>query len=135
MRRAYVKAGVLGDGGARPEGHLSNSQLASIHEYGLGNVPARPWIGPPFRLKRDEYFKFLADAYQKALKAGKPSEVEKALGLLGLKMTADIKKYVTEGEGVPPPLKAATIKRKGSSRPLVDTGELLNSVQFQVVTP
>lgn len=132
VRKAHVKTGVLGNGAPRPDGHLSNAELASIHEYGLGNVPARPWIGPPFRAKREVYFKFLSDAYQKALKDGKPAEVEKALALLGQKMVADIKRYVTEGEGVPPPLKPKTIARKKSSRPLVDSSEMLNSVNYKV---
>lgn len=130
LRKASVKAGVLGDGEHSGDG-LTNAQLASIHEYGLGTVLARPFIGPPFRQHRAEYFKILSDAYKRALKAGKPKDVERVLALLGQKMAADIKMYVKNG--VAPPNTDETIARKGSSKPLVDTGEMLNSVTYKVM--
>lgn len=113
---------------------LTNAVLAAIHEYGLGTAPARPWIGPPFRAKRPEYFRTLAAAYRTALRAGKPQDVDKVLGLLGAQMAADIKNYVTSGAGVPPPNAPSTIRQKGSSRPLVDTSGMVNSVTYQVVS-
>lgn len=154
MRKAYVKAGVLGTA-SRPAaksksqgkgppakgGHPAakpaptNAQLASIHEYGLGTVPARPFIGPPFRKARAKYLARLVKAYKAALKSGKPALVERELGVIGQLMAADIKNYVTQGPGVPPPNSASTVARKGSSRPLVDTGGMVNAVTYQVVKP
>lgn len=132
VRKSHVKAGVLGSGTAR-KGQLTNAQLASINEYGLGNAPPRPWIGPPFITNRQRYFQFLVASYKKALKDGKPGDVEKALALIGQMMVADIKNYVTQGPGVPPPNSPRTIARKGSSRTLVDTSQMVNSVTYQVV--
>lgn len=150
MRKAYVKAGVLGSksrvakggkgakpaGGAKPAAPgITNAALASIHEYGLGSVPARPWIGPPFRAHRKDYLARLVKAYKAAVKTGNASLVERELGRLGLLMVADIKNYVTQGPGVPPPNAPSTIAAKGSSRPLVDTAGMVNSVTHQVVKP
>lgn len=149
MRKAYVKAGVLGathpppkqgkgakaKQAAAPTRSMTNAQLASIHEYGLGTVPARPFIGPPFRAKRSEYLRQLKAAYKQAVKTANVSLVERELGRIGQQMAADIKNYVTQGPGVPPPNTARTIARKGSSRPLVDTGGMVNSVTYQVVKP
>lgn len=150
LRKAYVKAGVLGNaqrvakggknakpaGGAKPAAPgITNAALASIHEYGLGNAPARPWIGPPFRAKRADYLKRLVKAYKQAVQNANASLVERELGRLGLQMVADIKNYVTQGPGVPPPNAPSTIAAKGSSRPLVDTSGMVNSVTHQVVKP
>jgi hypothetical protein len=52
---------------------------------------------------------------------------------MGLRMTADQRKRITEGEGIPPPLAESTVKEKGSSRPLVDTGQLWRALLHDVV--
>ena len=124
--------------GAAPEDpkkeRPSNATLASIHEFGLGNVPARPFIRPPFDKNRKQYLEILSTAYEKFLKgSGDRQNFLRVLGFIGQKMASDIKNYVTQGTGVPPPLSPKTIAAKGSSRPLVDTGQLLNSVTYQVV--
>lgn len=138
VRASYVKAGVLASehkSQKRPDGsNLTNAELASINEFGLGNAPPRPFIGPPFRLNRKKYMKRLITAYKAALKAGRPSKVTTELGRLGLMMEADIKNYVTQGPGVPPPNAPSTIARKGSSRTLVDSSEMINSVTSKVVS-
>jgi hypothetical protein len=51
---------------------------------------------------------------------------------LGQQMVSDVNQTVRSGAGVPPPLKPATIARKGSSRPLVDTGRLLSAITWVV---
>lgn len=132
LHKSYVKAGVLGNGKHR-DGKISNAELASIHEYGLGNVPARPFIGPPFRVHKPTYLQLLRDGYSKAMKNNSPEGFRKLLALVGQKMVADIRNYVTQGSGIPPPLALATTQRKGSSRPLVDTGQLVNSISYEVV--
>ncbi len=133
IRKSVVKAGVLGKAKQRPSGAVTNAQLAAIHEYGLGHAWARPWIGPPFRKNRSRYFDILLKAYRKALKEGKPSDVERALALIGQQMVADIKAGVTQGAGIPPPNLPSTIARKGSSRTLVDTAGMVNSVTYEVI--
>ena len=133
LRGAYVKAGVMGSK-ARNDGEtLTNAQLASIHEFGLGNAPARPFIRPPFLAHREEYLALLRKSYNEAIIRGDAKAFERVLALIGFKMAADIKNYVTQGAGVPPPLAASTIALKGSSRPLVDTGQLVNSITSEVV--
>lgn len=138
-RAAYVKAGVLGTShkgkGKARAGALTNAQLASINEYGLGNAPPRPWIGPPFRMNRKKYMTRLVKAYKKALKDNQPGQVIQELERLGFLMAADIKNYVTQSPlpGVPPPNAPETIARKGSSRTLVDSSQMVNSVTHQVI--
>lgn len=138
----YAKAGVLGiepveaHGKApqpnRKDGAISNIELAMIHEYGApaAGIPERSFIRAGFEAHRDEYVKMLATGLKKVFE--KKMGVTKVLGLIGAKMAADMKNVITTGDGLAP-LKQATIDRKGSSRPLVDTGQLVNSITWAVV--
>lgn len=132
-KAAYVKAGVMGTA-ARAGDHtgMTNARLAAIHEYGLSSAPARPFIGPPFRRKRAEFIKKVQKAYREALDTSNPQLIMHELALIGQEMAADIKGWVTQGMNLAPNA-PSTIAMKGSSRPLVDTGSMINSVTYQVV--
>lgn len=132
LRKSYVKAGVLGTKGSRP-GQLTNAQLASIHEYGLGTAPARPFVRPPFVVNKASYLDIIRAGYKAAMRSNDPGSFRRVLALVGQKMAADIRNYVTQGAGVPPPLSPRTIAAKGSSRPLVDTGQMIRAVDYEVV--
>lgn len=135
-RGSYVKAGVMGDAKRNDGETLTNAQLASIHEFGLGNVPARPWIRPPFMAKKEEYLSILRRAYERALKSDNLHELDRVLGLLGAKMKADIQNYVTQGNSPLQALTPETIARRkhGGTRPLIDSSQMVDSVTFQVVS-
>lgn len=130
---SHVKVGVIGSqGGKAPHGDsgLSVLEIAAVHEFGAPSVgiPERSFIRRTFNQKQAELAKVCAHLAAEYL-AGLP--LEKALGKLGAWGQTAVKKTITE-DGVPPPLKPATIARKGSSRALVDTGQLLNSITYKV---
>jgi hypothetical protein len=54
----------------------------------------------------------------------------KALEIIGVYVQGLIRRRMSSG--IPPPLKAATARRKGSSVPLIDTGQLRASIDFEV---
>lgn len=132
LRKAFVKSGVLGKKPRTGTGP-SNAELASIHEFGLGSAPARPFIGPAFLMHKAEYRDLIRRGYAGAVKSNDPNAFRRVLALIGQKMSADIKNFVTAGAPVPPPLSPKTVARKGSSRTLVDTGQLIRSVDYEVV--
>lgn len=123
----YVKVGIIGDG--------DNAMIATIHEYGApkAGIPERSFIRRTFAnedvIKQK---KEMCAKLSKQILAGK-MEVGQALGLLGAFGANAVKRTIDDGEGVPPPLKPATIARKGSSRPLVDTGQMRNAITWEVV--
>jgi hypothetical protein len=147
---AGVKVGVL-DASGEHSGGISMAELAAVHEFGsrvveqdlvagregtkqpnntTARIPARSFIRATFVKNKDELNKMVAK-----LAAGIVNDkigVDKALDLLGLWGAKAIKRYIT-GTRIPPPLAVATIKRKGSSRPLVDSGQLVGSISWQVV--
>lgn len=128
-----VEAGVMrGTHPAKTEGgeDLTNAQLALMMEYGTKNAPARPFMQISFTKHRAEYETLLAKL-GKDLAEGDP-RFERVLGIIGAKMASDMKRTITDGAGVPPPNAESTIAQKGSSRPLVDTGALIGSIEWKV---
>jgi hypothetical protein len=109
---------------------VTNAELAMIHEFGDG-VPERSFIRKPFDDNRQKYESRLA-LYARRVYAG-AMKVERAVGLVAAEMSSDVKKYIVNGPGVPPPNAPATIAKKGSSRPLVDTAQMKNAVTWAVV--
>lgn len=132
-QESHVKVGILGADAKKPsaDGTLSMVELGLVHEYGTrdGRIPERSFIRRTFNQNRDELERACAEAARRFIGG---EDMEKVLGKLGAWGAAKVKATITEGEGVPPPLKAATIARKGSSRPLVDTGQLKNSITWAV---
>lgn len=132
-QESHVKVGVIASQGGsaqHSDSGLSVLEIAAVHEFGAPSVgiPERSFIRRTFANKSAEMAKICGQLAAQFL-AGLP--LEKALGKLGLWGQNAVKQTITK-DGVPPPLKPATIKRKGSSRPLVDTGQLLNSITFKV---
>jgi hypothetical protein len=128
----HVKVGVLSDEGH--DGELSILELAAIHEFGspAANIPQRSFIGSTMNEKEREIAELCAKLVGKIYE-GKMT-AEKALEILGQFLAAEIKKKVTTGDHIPPPLAPATVAAKGSDRPLVDTGQMINSVTHKVHT-
>ena len=131
-----VRVGFMGDA-PHPNTPFNLPTLAAIHEEGEPSrkIPARPVIRPA----ADANGPRIADAGARQLAATlvESGAVDKMLGRVGLAMQAEIKAgYVNAFEHVEP-LKQATIDARlrrsvGSDHPLIDTGQLVNSVQWQV---
>lgn len=59
-------------------------------------------------------------------------EKEQVLRKAGAFLEGKIKEKITHSDPSWPPLKPETVKRKGSSKPLIDTGRLRNSITHKV---
>lgn len=130
-----VRVGVLDDGPKREadgdSSKLSLLEVAAIHEFGApgAGIPQRSFIRATVDARRSEI-----EAIQRALAlqvlAGKLTP-EAAYELLGAKVAAMVQNRIAEGIG--PSLKPETVDRKGSSTPLIDTGQLRSSITYAVV--
>jgi len=109
-----------------------NAKIGLIQEFGApaAGIPARPFMRQTFERRRGELVALQAKIAQ-ALLLGKITE-ERAMGLLGAWAAGAIKATITR-DGSFAPLKPATIKRKGSDKPLIHTGQLVGSITFVVV--
>ncbi len=110
-----------------------NAEIGLIHEFGApkAGIPARPFIAQTFVSRRAELVAIQTKIAQGILQ-GRLDE-HRAMALLGAWAAGAIKATITrDGQFVP--LKPATIKRKGSDKPLINTGQLVGSITFIVVT-
>lgn len=126
-----VKVGVM-EGGSEAAPGLTMAQLMAIHEFGAprANIPERSAIRSTYHAEREALGKLSKAVVQRILKD--QMTIEQGLGILGLDLATKIKRRITDGEGIPPPLSPVTIARKGSTRPLVDSGRLLGSITWTV---
>lgn len=126
----HVKVGVLGNAGNAESG-LSMAELAMIHEFGTddGHVPARAPIQTAFR-ESERDLVALQQTVAKAIYARRIT-VEQGMELIGQWFAAEVKKTITEGDQLLENA-SATIEKKGSERPLIDTGRLVNAYTYEV---
>jgi hypothetical protein len=126
----------LGDGGAVRVGFLENAtypdgkpvaMIAAIQEFGAPsrNIPPRPFFRQAIAAHSEEWPKAITDN----LKAtGYDAEV--TLGRVGAGIKGQIQQSITDLRE--PALAPATVRRKGFDKPLVDTGHMLASVDYEV---
>jgi hypothetical protein len=123
-----VDVGILGTKAGKAHGKRATvADIAGYQEFGTKHIPARPFISGWFDKHASELDELL-QALAKALVEGKITR-EQYVKLLGNKAVGEIQKYIATN--IPPPLLPATIKRKGSSVALIDTGVLRSSITFR----
>lgn len=129
VQGSHVKVGVLGDE-PREDGKASNLEVAIYNEFGTSKIPERSFLRSAFKKHEREY----VDALGKLIKAHieRGYDLRRGLDLIGQKMVSDVRAQITEGAGIPPPNAPATVARKKSDRPLVDTGQLIDSIAHKV---
>ena len=129
--RRKIKVGVLSSDprGGADHGGLTVAELAVVQHFGTadGDIPPRPFLQMAFDQHREELTQMGAKLLAAVILGEMPED--RALGLLGAKLSAEAKKLITLGSQLTPNA-PATVKAKGSDRPLVDTGRLLNAITW-----
>lgn len=118
------------------EGVINGAVLAGVHEFGRQDksIPARSFMrstidrmAPEIRKTQDRMFDLLLQ--------GK-LDAKKALGLLGQQIQQGMQKAIEDG--LEPELAESTKKRRrqgdgsGVFKPLLDTGQMKNSITYEV---
>lgn len=122
-----VDVGII-DAGEHPSGDITVAGIGFSHEFGTATIPERSFMRTTIKDKKKNII-----ALQKKLlkKIGKGEiSVVNALGLIGEFTSDEIRKKIVSISS--PPNSPATITKKGSSNPLVDTGQLKNSITYEV---
>lgn len=125
QKNVYI--GVIGNNAGR-EGELNNAQLMAIHEFGTDHIPERAPIRKTMAKNGDSYGTMFEKAIMGVLE-GK-SDADLILNRVGAQVSGDVVGEIQAG--VDPVLAPSTIKRKGSDRPLIDTGALVQSISYEV---
>lgn len=124
-----MTVGVQGD--AASENHngesLSVGEVASMNELGIG-VPERSFLRAWFDENKAMIERDLQQVIKKTLRA--QLTIDEGLSLLGAKYVGSIQRRISSG--IPPENAELTIELKGSSIPLIDTGQLRSAITWML---
>lgn len=109
---------------------MTVGDIASIHEFGApaANIPARSFLRGWFDERQTEIQATLKQEIGAAMQGKRPLPV--ACERAALRLEGSVKQRIAQN--IPPPLAPATVKRKGSSVALIDTGQLRNAIRARV---
>jgi phage gpG-like protein len=136
---AYVQVGVVGREAAalHKKSSLTVAQIATIHEFG---ATFRGKHGNLIRIPERSFLRATVDEYsgaiqQRATAFGRGVVLMKftptqAMSLLGEYVVGLIKQRIANG--IAPANAPSTIARKGSSTPLIDSGQLRGSITYKI---
>lgn len=154
LQYVKVEGGLIGTVAA--DGEASPSELVKIgraHEYGIG-VPRRPWLSLAVERHRKSWTPYLAQAIKRKAEGDSQASTN-ALRVLGVKMVGDIGMTIETGPFLPNAQATIDAKTKrgkltarrralaqqdpaqdmGEARPLIDTGQLVQSIRATVEGP
>ena len=123
-----VDASGLGTPEAAYDGKASIIQVAIWNNYGVEGNPGRPFMDLASKTMQTTYKDMMRQLGPKLMKG--EASIEKVLDVIGLKAEDDVRKAIMDGDWSPN--SPATIARKKSNRPLVDTGTMRNRVTHKV---
>lgn len=133
LAKKAVVVGVTHSKNKDVEGGMINlAGLLAVHEFGSrdGRIPERPAMRNSFAKNSKKYIDFNKANYRKVL-AGEMT-VEQAVEKLGLMAASDVQKGIGEGSLGLLANDEVTKQRKGSDTPLIDTGQLRQSISHEV---
>lgn len=113
---------------------LTNADIGVIQMFGsiTGNIPPRDFLFMPIQSHSKDILKAMTgQSVKQAVMAGEFKKVYGLLGAAALKWV--LLAFETSGFGQWPPNTPATIDKKGSAKPLIDTGQLRRAITFDVV--
>ena len=143
----FVEIGIFS--GSDREDDTPMLMIAFVHEFGMEipkrnteeikadknavtspyiTIPERSYLRAGFDANLDKIhreFEYLLSQVLELKISGKT-----ALELIGASVTTKIQDFLVELKE--PPLAESTIRAKGSSNPLVDTGQLMNSITWKI---
>ena len=125
-----VYIGVPASKNGMHEGGINMATLLALHVLGAPSrgIPQRDPLRPPLIANAQRYSDLLALGLKNALANGTdPKLVYEKIGIVA---TNDVKDYFITGNFKA--LSEKTIKAKGSSKPLIDSGEMRNSISYEV---
>lgn len=101
--------------------------VAAWNELGTENMPSRPFLRKSVDENEDKIRAFIHGSKDNLVKN---MSVERFLKNIGLFQKDLIQEKITNGDFAPNA--ESTIRRKGSSKPLIDSGRMRQSVNFHI---
>ena len=111
------------------EGGKSMPQIAAENEFGTKTIPARPFMSTSFDENINKIQELITQQYYDVFDGKKTAK--QGLDTVGIIFTGMIQQKIRQI--IFPPNSPATIAMKGSSKPLIDFGQMIQSVRHKVV--
>jgi hypothetical protein len=128
LEKGHVNVGVLKKAGKHEGSDLTVAQVGLYNEFGTATIPERSFIRSTIEEKSREIKKVSQTQYKKVLNGD--IDLNKGLGILGVFVQGLIQEKFTNNNWLPNV--PSTIISKGSSKPLINTGQLRQSISFEV---
>ena len=120
-----VKVGIQAGSGSHDGVDILD--IAIYNHFGTRNIPSRPFVSDCFDKNQGQISEAKKRIVYRVME-GMPAST--GLAQLGQWYQDVLKGHIRNGGWTPNA--PATVKRKGSSRPLIDTGQLVNSVRWKI---
>ena len=134
-KNVKIKVGVLGTAPGRTKTKTESGgtiptpqEVATWNEQGTSRIPARSFIRAPFEANAVANQAFAKEGLQRAVRG--EYTFTQIMNRLGLRIVGQM--VTAMSAGVAPANAASTIARKGSSKPLIDTGQMRSSVTYAI---
>lgn len=119
----HVAVGFIDDGGDQ-----TVLKKALMNEFGTRNIPPRPFFAQAYENNYDAMEELAGKLAQQVLE--QKITKREALDKLGLWFSSKLKVEIRSGDFEPNA--PSTISQKGSSKPLIDSGQMANAPTWQV---
>lgn len=129
----YIQVGITGKKGKTKRGEVTVAYYGSIHEFGdpAQKIPMRSFLRHPIKTYFPRYLRKNMVGIIKNIEDGKQEQVLHKLGTQARNIV--LQAFKTRGVyGEWKPNSPATIAKKGSSAPLIDIGNLRQSIDYQI---
>ena len=135
ISRMQVLVGVPEEKSGRKEEEINNAQLTYIHTHGsnIAGIPPRPIIEPAIEAEdnKEKITRELSQASISALEGNKEKSVT-FLKRAGMVAQNAVRAWFVDPRNKWAQNTPLTIARKGSDKPLIDTGQLRKSIIYIV---
>jgi hypothetical protein len=123
---ATLRVGFL-ERASYPSGKINVATVAAINEFGAASrgIPARPFFRNMVAAKSKEWPAAIA-----GLLVTTHYDATQTMELAGQAIAGQLRQSIVDTNS--PPNASSTIAKKGAAKPLVDTGHLLQSVDYEV---
>jgi phage gpG-like protein len=131
LNRIQLVVGIPSDENSRKESTgITNAELGVIHEFGAPEkgIPERSFMRSTASEEAENFGKLSKSRVAEFLKGQKSAH--DAFADVGAYLQGKIVEKITDGDFVTN--KEETVKRKKSSKPLIDTGQLRASITYEV---
>lgn len=126
LAKLEVRVGVFAQQ-EESENRVDLVDVAMFNELGTEHIPSRPFLRNSVDANEGQINSFLQSMKKRLLRSGSAEDVLKKIGVFQKGL---IQEEIRKGDFVKNA--DATIQKKGSDTPLIDTGRMIQSIQYKI---